>query len=93
MPSARRLAAYYPARLLERRREGEARLHCTVLAGGALDCARVDETPGFGDAALRVARSLRHAPQLADGSDATGAAVNLRVIFRLSEEDRRRGRA
>ena len=91
MPSARRLAAYYPDRLLQRGREGEARLRCTVRAGGALDCARVEETPGFGTAALRVARTLRHAPQLADGSDAPGAAVNLRVVFRLSEEERRRG--
>lgn len=91
VPSARRLAAYYPDRLLQRGREGEARLHCTVLAGGALDCTRVEETPGFGTAALRVARTLRHAPQRADGRDATGTAVNLRVVFRLSEEERRRG--
>jgi TonB family protein len=89
-PSARRLSELYPARALERGREGEARLHCTVLSNGALDCARVEETPGgFGNAALRVARTLRHAPQLRDGSDATGSPVNLRVVFRMADEDRR----
>ncbi|MBL8544952.1 MAG: TonB family protein [Hyphomonadaceae bacterium] len=88
-PSARRLSALYPERALERGREGEARLRCTVQGDGALDCARVEETPGFGPAALRVARTLRHAPQLADGSDATGSPVNLRVVFRMDENQRR----
>lgn len=90
-PSERRLSAFYPDRALDRGREGEARLHCTVQDGGALDCARVSETPGgFGNAALRVARTYRHAPQLADGSDAAGTPVNLRVVFRI-EDERRRG--
>jgi protein TonB len=92
-PSAKRLSALYPARALERGREGEASVHCTVLADGALDCVRVSETPahaGFGNAALRVARTFRHAPQRADGSTATGTPVDLRVIFRVADEDRRR---
>lgn len=89
-PSARRLSALYPERALERGREGEARLHCTVLDGGALDCAKTSETPGgFGNAALRVARTLRHAPQFADGSAAAGSPVNLRVVFRIDENARR----
>ncbi|QGZ94098.1 TonB family protein [Terricaulis silvestris] len=89
-PSARRLSAFYPDRALQRGREGEARLHCTVLDGGALDCAKVSETPGggFGNAALRVSRSLRHAAVRRDGADATGTPVNLRVVFRI-EDDRR----
>lgn len=88
-PSARRLSALYPERALERGREGEARLSCTVQGDGALACARVEETPGgFGPAALRVARTLRHAPQLADGSDATGSPVNLRVVFRMDDSQR-----
>jgi TonB family protein len=89
-PSARRLSAFYPDRALQRGREGEARLHCTVLDGGALDCAKVSETPGggFGNAALRVSRSLRHAAVRRDGADATGTPVNLRVVFQL-EDDRR----
>jgi TonB family protein len=88
MPSERRLSALYPERARDRGREGEARLHCTVQDGGALDCVRAEETPGFGNAALRVARTLRHAPTLADGSDATGTPVNLRVVFRMADEER-----
>jgi TonB family protein len=88
-PTERRLTSLYPTRALERGREGEARLQCTVLSGGALDCARVEETPGgFGNAALRVARTLRHAPTRADGSDAAGTPVNLRVVFRIDENQR-----
>jgi TonB family protein len=89
-PSARRLSAFYPDRALQRGREGEARLHCIVQDGGALDCDKVSETPGggFGNAALRVSRSLRHAAVRRDGADATGTPVNLRVVFRL-EDDRR----
>ena len=89
-PSARRLEALYPARALERNREGEALLHCTVAERGTLDCVRAEETPGgFGNAALRVARTLRHAETFADGSDATGAPVNLRVVFRIADEEPR----
>jgi len=93
VPSARRLSAYYPDRALERGREGEASLLCTVQSGGDLDCERTSETPrnaGFGNAALRVARTLEHAPQLADGRSATGSRVSLRVLFRLEEDSRRR---
>ncbi len=89
-PTARRLSALYPERALERGREGEARLHCTVLEGGALDCARISETPGgFGPAAERVARAFRHSSTLADGRDATGSPVNLRVVFRIDDNTRR----
>lgn len=88
-PSSRRLAALYPAVAQEQGREGEAELHCTVQQSGMLDCVRVTETRGFGNAALRVASTFRHAPQLADGRDATGTPVNLRVLFRLPPEDRR----
>lgn len=88
-PSERRLSALYPASALERGREGEARLHCIVQDGGALDCERLSETSrGFGNAAMRVARTYRHAPQLRDGSDAAGTPVNLRVVFRIADEQR-----
>lgn len=91
-PSERRLTSLYPARALERGREGEARLHCTVEERGTLDCVRVEETPGgFGTAAMRVANTLRHAPTRRDGTDATGTPVNLRVVFRIDENERRRG--
>lgn len=88
-PTARRLTSLYPVNALERGREGEARLHCTIAAGGTLDCERVEETRSeFGVAALRVARSYRHATTRADGSDAVGTPVNLRVVFRLEDEGR-----
>lgn len=87
-PTARRLARLYPVAAQEQGREGEAQLHCTVMQDGALDCVRVSETRGFGNAALRVARTFRHAPQLADGRDAAGTPVNLRVLFRLPPESR-----
>ncbi len=89
-PSPQRLSRYYPSYALERGREGEARLHCIVQDNGALDCERTSESSsGFGNAALRVARTFRHAPQLADGSDAAGAPLNLRVVFRIDENSRR----
>lgn len=91
-PSARRLSAAYPERALERGREGEASVHCTVQHSGALNCVPVSETPahaGFGNAALRVARMYRHAPQRADGSAADGSPVNLRVVFRVADDNRR----
>jgi TonB family protein len=88
-PSERRLSALYPTRALERGNEGEARLRCTVQESGALDCVRVEETPGFGNAALRVARTFRHAPTLADGGDAVGTPVNMRVVFRIDDGERR----
>ena len=89
-PSAYRLSATYPESSLERGREGEASVHCTVLQNGALDCVKMSETnPDFGLAALRVAHLFRHAPTRADGSSAIGAPVNLHVVFRMSDDDRR----
>lgn len=88
-PSERRLASLYPERALRRGAEGEARLSCTVAERGALDCQRLEETsPSFGAAAMRVARSYRHATTRADGSDAVGTPVNLRVVFRMEEGER-----
>lgn len=89
-PSARRLSAMYPERALERGREGEARLACVVQNGGSLDCQKIEETPGgFGNAALRVSRTLRHAATLPDGAPAAGTPVNLRVVFRIDDDTRR----
>ncbi len=90
-PSAWRLASTYPTRALEEGREGEASIHCTVLQNGALDCVRVSEFPanaGFGGAALRVAQMYRHSAMLANGKEAIGAPVNLRVLFRIADNDR-----
>jgi TonB family protein len=87
MPSPRRLAALYPERALDRGREGEVLLHCVVMDDGALDCAPVSATAGvFEHAAMRVSRNLRHAAMTRDGHDAAGTPVNLRVVFRISDE-------
>lgn len=88
VPTARRLSALYPARALEREREGEARLACIVRESGRLACENVEQTPGFGGAALRVANTLEHSPYRADGSSAVGTPVNLRVVFRMEDGDR-----
>lgn len=93
-PTAERLSEYYPANALDRGREGEASLRCTVGEKGVLDCVRISETPeksGFGAAALRVAHTFRHAPQRWDGRDAVGTPLNLRVLFRMADSERRRG--
>ena len=89
-PTARRLSALYPANALDRGREGEAALACTVQERGELDCDRVSSTPGFGNAALRVARTFRHSTTLANGESAVGTPVNLRVVFRVEDEERGR---
>jgi TonB family protein len=90
-PSERRLSSLYPSVALQRGTEGEARLSCTVAERGALDCQRVEETSAsFGVAAMRIARRYRHAPTRADGSDAVGTPLSLRVVFRM--EDERGGR-
>ena len=88
VPTARRLSALYPARALEREREGEARLACIVQNSGRLACENVEQTPGFGGAALRVANTLEHSQYRADGSSAIGTPVNLRVVFRMEDGDR-----
>jgi len=88
-PSARRLSALYPERALERGREGQAQLHCTVEERGRLDCAPVSATPGgFGAAAVRVARTFRHARTLENGHSAIGTPLYLRVVFRIEEPRR-----
>lgn len=89
-PNERRLASYYPAVALRRGAEGEARLSCVVASGGGLDCERREETSAsFGAAAMRLSRSYRHAPTRADGSDAAGTPVNLRVVFRMEDDEQR----
>lgn len=93
-PNPRRLSSYYPERALERGREGEASLQCTILDGGALDCIEASATPGgFGYSAIQLSRRYRHATTLADGSSAIGTPVNLRVLFRLADDGSRRRRS
>jgi protein TonB len=91
-PSGNRIARAYPTRALERGTEGEASVSCTVEDDGDLDCAQVSQTPehaGFGLAAVRVAETYHHGPELEDGQPAAGAVVNFRILFRIDEERRR----
>jgi len=93
-PTAYRLSGLYPEYALETGREGEASVHCTVRNSGRLNCVRMSETPanaGFGNAALRVASLFRHAPERRDGTPAAGTPIDLRVVFRMADEDQRRG--
>lgn len=81
----RNLAAYYPARAIERNIEGAVRLDCVVRVTGLLDCAVISETPqgwGFGEAALRMARAHRMAPATRDGTAVEGRYV-MRVPFEI----------
>jgi TonB family protein len=91
-PTAERLSEFYPSYALDRGREGEASLRCTVGERGILSCVSVSETParaGFGRAAIQVARTFRHAEKRADGREAVGTPVNLRVLFRMADGERR----
>jgi TonB family protein len=91
-PSGNRIAQAYPERALERGWEGEASVSCVVQDNGNLDCTQVSQTPdnsGFGLAAVRVARTYNHGPELEDGQPAAGAVVNFRILFRIAEVRRR----
>lgn len=81
----RNLAAYYPARAIDRNIEGAVRLDCVVRVTGLLDCAVLSESPqgwGFGDAALRMARAHRMVPATRDGVVVEGRYV-MRVPFEI----------
>lgn len=91
-PSASSLAEAYPTRALEAGREGQASVRCTIRNSGALNCMPLSETPthaGFGEAALQVARMFRQAPRRAD-EGADGSTLDLRVVFRIEGDGRRR---
>lgn len=81
----RNLAAYYPARAIERNVEGAVRLDCVVRVTGLLDCSVISESPrgwGFGDAALRMARAHRMVPATRDGVAVEGR-YTMRVPFEI----------
>jgi protein TonB len=81
------LAAYYPARALDRGREGVVVLDCLVGVDGRLGCAVLSETPsgwGFGEAALAIARDHEMVPATRDGAP-VAAQYRMRVPFALSD--------
>jgi TonB family protein len=86
-PTSRDFARYYPYRAVEVGRPGYVVLICTVVAEGALDCAVGYEGPqgwGFGEAALRISRHFRIAPDTKDGASTAGATVRVPIRFSIS---------
>ena len=86
-PSAQDFSRYYPPRAIDRSQEGRVTLDCLVDAGGHISCSVADESPtgwGFGEAALRIARSFRAAAQTSDGRATSGGRVRVPITFRLS---------
>lgn len=85
-PDARDFARYYPTAALEAGRPGHVVLTCTVLADGAVNCTVGYEGPqgwGFGEAALRISRHFRMAPETKDGTSTAGAIVRVPIRFRV----------
>ncbi|MGE3143833.1 MAG: energy transducer TonB [Hyphomonadaceae bacterium] len=85
-PNGRDFAREYPDRALEREREGRVVLDCVVGADGRISCSVTSEDPegwGFGNAALRIARSFRLAPRLENGQPTEGGRVRVPIAFRL----------
>lgn len=73
--TAREARRYYPWTALERGVSGQAVIDCLVDVRGRLDCATTHEAPlsaGFGDAAIRMTREFRVAPQTRDGQSTAG---------------------
>jgi TonB family protein len=86
-PTGYEFARYYPSRGVELSRPGSATAMCTVIAEGALSCEIVHESPlnwGFGQAALRIMRHFRVAPQLPDGTPTLGGTIRRTIRFQPS---------
>jgi TonB family protein len=83
-PTAADFARYYPAEALTRGVAGQATLDCIVAASGHLSCTVVSEEPSgrhFGEAALRVSRHFRMAPETRDGHPTAGGRVRIPIRF------------
>jgi protein TonB len=78
--TAREARRYYPRAALEQGLSGQAVIDCLVDERGRLDCTTTREAPlgaGFGDAAIRMSREFRIAPQTRDGQTTAGGRARL----------------
>ena len=75
----------WPAPALRLEISGSATLKCNHDAQGQLSGCKVTEQSrpdkGFGDAALRLARTFRLRPTLSDGSPLTAGEITFKVPF------------
>lgn len=79
---------YFPRAAWAQGVEGAISLDCLVDAEGRLSCQVMGEHPvgmGFGEAAVRISRHFRMAPQTAFGQPTAGGRYRLRIPFRLTE--------
>jgi periplasmic protein TonB len=85
-PNGKDFERYYPARALDREKEGRVVLDCLVNENGSINCRVSSETPegwDFGDAALKIARSFQMSPKMVDGSPTSGGRVTVPIVFKL----------
>jgi protein TonB len=85
-PNGRDFERYYPTRALDREKTGRVVLNCVVQANGSINCAISEETPdgwGFGEAALKIAKSFQMAPQTVNGAPTSGGRVSVPIVFNL----------
>lgn len=86
---------YYPTRALERGRDGSAVLCCSAIEDGSLTCRIENEAPlgwHFGQAAMRITRSMRLDADSARTLAASEREMQLTVVFRVLEDRRARRR-
>lgn len=85
-PGAREFDRYYPARAVEREKDGRVVLNCAVNADGTINCMVASETPaewGFGPAAIQISKFFKMAPQTVNGEPTSGGMVTVPITFKL----------
>jgi hypothetical protein len=86
-PSADQLEYYFPMSAQISKVEGAAMIACNVTVDHLLeDCKVTFEDPvgfGFGDAALKISRLFRVAPETVDGVASQNSSFSTRISFKL----------
>jgi protein TonB len=87
-PHPEQLTRYYPLREQVAAVDGHSLIDCVVQADGRLrDCVVISESPanaGFGQAALKLARWFRIAPQSCGGRPIGGKHVRIPIHWAVS---------